>query len=241
MLETTRGIVLHSIKYSENSLIVDIFTESRGNVSFLVKIPRSKKHPVNSVLLRPLNILELVFDFRVNQNLQRISEMRVAVPYMTIPYNPLKETLALFLSEFLFYALRNESENAALYLYLQNSLEWLDSRDERFANFHLVFLLRLTLFLGIWPNVEEYRWGNLFDLQGGYFCEVQPPHGSYLEPDEARLLPVLVRMNYHTMHLFRMSRNDRARFLEVLNEYYSIHIPNFPALKSISVLREVLS
>lgn len=241
MLEMTRGIVLHSVKYSDSSLIVDIFTESRGNVAFLVKIPRSKKHPVNSVLLRPLSILELVFDYRMNQNLQRITELHVAVPYVSIPYHPLKETLALFLSEFLYHALRNESENATLYLYLQNSLEWLDSRDNGIANFHVVFLMRLTRFLGIWPNVEDYRWGCLFDLQGGHFCEVQPPHGAYLVAEEAQLVPLLLRMNYHTMHLFHMSRIDRARFLEVLNDYYRIHIPNFPALKSISVLREVLS
>ena len=37
MLVTTKGIVLHSLKYSETSIIVRIYTEARGLQSYLFK------------------------------------------------------------------------------------------------------------------------------------------------------------------------------------------------------------
>ena len=37
MMEKTRAIVLHSIKYGESQFIVDFLTESRGRVSFWLK------------------------------------------------------------------------------------------------------------------------------------------------------------------------------------------------------------
>ena len=129
MLETTRGIVLHSQKYSEGSLIVNIFTESHGNLGFIVKIPKSRTSSLRTVFLRPLSILEIVFDYRPNLSLQRITEIRLAVSYQTLPFDPLKETMALFLSEFLYYALRNEQPSISLFSYLTNGLEWLDMRE----------------------------------------------------------------------------------------------------------------
>lgn len=55
------------------------------------------------------------------------------------------------------------------------------------------------------------------------------------------MLPVLFRMNYPTMHLFRLSRRERQRILHVLNEYYRLHVPGFPELKSLEILQELFS
>ena len=54
MLQKTVGIVLHSLKYNDTSNIVDIYTQHTGRASFLVKIPRSRKSTVKSVLFQPL-------------------------------------------------------------------------------------------------------------------------------------------------------------------------------------------
>ena len=42
MLERTKGIVLHSLKYSDTSIIVKIYTESFGLVSYLVRSSKNK-------------------------------------------------------------------------------------------------------------------------------------------------------------------------------------------------------
>ena len=50
-----------------------------------------------------------------------------------------------------------------------------------------------------------------------------------------------MRMNYDTMHLFRMSHDERNRCVELILAYYKLHVPNFPELKSLAVLQELFS
>ena len=62
----------------------------------------------------------------------------------------------MFLAEFLYRALKEEAPNEPLFAYLQHSIRWLDECEGRsFANFHLVFLMRLSRFLGLYPNVDD--------------------------------------------------------------------------------------
>ena len=112
MVETTQGIVLHYNRYNDDSAIVDIFTLSRGSVSFLVRDRRQqRKKSIHTTLLRPLNVVEVMFDYRATASLQRIQEVHIAHCYTSLPYDPIKETVALFLSEFLHNVLRSEVKN----------------------------------------------------------------------------------------------------------------------------------
>lgn len=239
MLQKTRGIVLHSLKYNDTSNIVDIYTEVSGRLSFLVKVPKTKKAMVKSVLFQPLSVLEFDADFRPTSNLHRISEVKPCLLFKSLPYNPYKAGIAMFISEFLYRALKEEAENKPLFAYLLHSVEWLDECEKGFANFHLVFLMRLSRFLGLYPNVENYHPGDYFDLLNSGFTAQKPFHNSFVRPEEASHLVNLMRMNYETMHLFGMSRGERNRCLTIINDYYRLHLPEFPALKSLSVLQEL--
>lgn len=241
MIEKTRGIVLHQTRGATGHLIVTIFTEDCGAVAFVVKPSRAKTQRLHTNLLRPLSIVDLIFDLRVNQSLQRIEDLHVGMAYRSLPYHPVKETIALFLGEFLYYSLRNETRNQPLFAFLCNSLAWLDACDSGLANFHLTLLLRLTRFLGFWPSVDASAHGMFFDMQTCQYTEVRPPHGAYLTPEEAGLMPLMMRMNFPSMHLFRMSREQRNRFLDILEAYYQQRIPGFPPLRSLQVLRDLLN
>lgn len=241
MLERTVGVVLHQVKYNDENVIVDIYTQEHGNLGFLVKTPKQKRNNVKTLLLRSLNILEIDFDYRPNQSLQRIRDMKLHISYDSLPYDPIKSTLALFLSEFLYYTLKHEVKNQALFGYLCNSLQWLDRSQRGLANFHLVFLLRLTRFLGFWPNVHNYKQGEVFDMREAIMTDNLPFHNQYLSTGESAFLPLLLRMDYASMHLFRFSREQRSLVLDKLTDYYRMHIPEFPELKSLDVLRAVFS
>ena len=232
---------MHTIKYNDTSNIVDVYTELNGRMSFLTPIPRSKKSAVKTVLFQPLSVVEVEVEIRTNSSLHRIREAKVLFPFSSIPYNPYKSAIALFMAEFLYRALREETDNTPLYAYLLNSIQWLDGCEREFANFHLVFLMRLSRFLGLYPNTEEYHRGDYFDLLNAEFTSRQPLHHSFLRSEEAYKLLQLIRMNYETMHLFEMNRSERNRCLTVINEYYRLHLPDFPVLKSISVLQELFA
>ena len=167
MLQKTVGIVLHTLKYNDTSNIVDIYTRENGRASFLVSVPRSRKSAVKTVLFQPLSMIEFEADYRPMSNLYRIKEAKSWYPFRTLPYDPYKSSIAMFLAEFLYRALREEAENGPLFAYLEHSIRWLDECDRSFSNFHLVFLMRFSRFLGLYPNTEDYR--------EGCFCEVLSP------------------------------------------------------------------
>lgn len=240
MWQKTLGIVLHTLKYNDTTLITDIYTEVAGRASFKVPIPRSRKATVKPVLFQPLALVELEADFRPNATIYKVKEAKSFYPFSSLPYDPCKSAIALFLSEFLYRAVREEAENRPLFAYLRHSIIWLDECREGFANFHLVFLMRLSRFLGLYPNLENYHEGDYFDLLNASFTSLRPlTHAHYLGPQDASRFLSLMRMNYKTMRLFSLNRAERARCLSVINDYYHLHLPDFPVLKSLEVLKEL--
>ena len=240
MLVKTEAIVLHSLKYGETRLIVDLFTREAGRLSCIVPLPKTPRSRLKKQYFQPMTLLEVEIDLRQRLQLQKMKDARLLSAYATIPFSPEKLALSLFVAEFLYHALRSEQKNEHLFAYICDSMQWLDIAEKNFANFHLTFLMHLSRFLGFYPNLEvSDEWNMMFDLREGHFCTSAPTHRDFLQPDEARLIHLMMRMDFPTMHLYRLSRMDRNRIIDVLLQYYRLHIPQFPELKSLSVLQEL--
>jgi hypothetical protein len=89
------------------------------------------------------------------------------------------------------------------------------------------------------PNLVNYHQGDFFDLENGCFVSTQPIHGQFVHGQQAKHILTLMRMNYATMHLFKMNRVERNEILDMLLKYYSIHIPGSADLKSLPILKEL--
>ncbi|MBR5748807.1 MAG: DNA repair protein RecO [Prevotella sp.] len=239
MLTKTSAIVLHALKYGETRLIVDMFTRNYGRLSFIVSLPKSPRGKIKKQFFQPLTLLEIETDVRPRLQLQKLSDVRLLHPFSSIPFVPEKLSISLFVAEFLYYAMQGEQQNVPLFDYVTDSIQWLDSQEGRFANFHLVFLMRLSRFLGFYPNLDGYTSGDYFDLRESVFCAMPPTHRDFLQPAEAEIIQLMMRMDYATMHLYRLSHHDRNRLLEVALTYYRLHLPDFPELKSLGVLQEL--
>ena len=253
----TEAIVLHSFKYGESKMIVDTFTRTHGRLSFAVPLPRSAHSKLKKQYFQPLTLLNIDADIQQQSQLQKISEASIAAPLPSLLSDPSKLAIALFICEFLYHALRDEQQNEPLFEYVCTSIQWLDQRESDFANFHLVFLMHLSRFLGFYPNLDIRGYGGTevrgyedrldrrgedslyFDLRAAEFCSLTPTHRDFLMPQEAGRIRLLMRMDYATMHLFCMGRADRNRILEIIIHYYRLHIPQFPELRSLPVLQEL--
>lgn len=235
----TKAVVLKIIKYNDRSNIVDIYTDKFGRCAALVGISRSPRAKIKSNLFQPLSLLDLNLSKTNKSALFRIKDVKANYVFQSIPFHPVKASMAFYIAEFLGYALKDEEPNLPLFAYLENSLLWFDESSASYANFHLVFLIRLSLFLGVYPNYEDYHIGDYFDLLNASFTSSKPFHSSFLSSAESAAILNLMRMNYDTMHVFKFSRQDRNRILTILNEFYKIHIPNFPDLKTIAILKEL--
>jgi DNA repair protein RecO (recombination protein O) len=241
MIVKTRAIVLHSFKFGEDRLLVDLFTEEQGRVSFVVPLSTSPKAKIKKQYFQPLSILDIEYDYRQKMNLQKFKYVSVVVPYTSIPFDSNKLAISLFLAEFTSYSIRDEQQNVPLFHYIINSLEWFDSCLTGFSNFHLVYMIHLLKFIGFYPNLEDYSLGYYFDLRSGCYTAQPPMHREYLSSETTALLAKLCKMDYSNMHLFKMSHVDRNNFVDVVLSYYRLHVPKFPELKSYDVLKELYS
>jgi len=232
----TTGIVLHSIKYSDSATIVTMYTRHFGRVAYMVYGVNKKKSVCRPAHLQALSILELDVLHTPGKEIQRIKDIHIGYPFTCISKDPLKNAVALFLSEILFRTLRQTEPDESVFRFLENSIQQLDCCEQGMANFHLVFLLKLTRYLGFEPNRDEEE-RNCFDLMNGVFTKTKPLHAHFLMPEDAAGFAALLRVDYSNMHTLVFSRSKRFRLLESVVEYYRLHIPDFHGLHSLEILK----
>ena len=242
MLESRSGIVLHKLRYGDDGVIVDVYTRLRGTLSFVMRIPRGRRRGIPLLMMQPLNIVDLAYDYRVGHQLLRIRDVHQGMPYGSIPYDHVKGSLVLFLSDFLYHALRSEAQNESLFDFVCSCLWRLDGCDGGLANFHIVMLVRMTKYLGICPNVgRKVKVGHAFDMQESELVEVGKGSAHCLTEEETSFLSKLLRVSMDNMHLLKLTREQRWRVLEMVEMYYRLHVPEFPCLKSLDVMKELFS
>ena len=147
----------------------------------------------------------------------------------------------MFLNEVLYKSLKQHESDEVLFEFLFHAIEILDSISNGSANFHLYFLLRLTRFLGFYPDMTLAASGTYFDLRDGGYARMQPPHAQILEPHYAGLWTSILNSNFDDLENLKISSSDRKFLLEKILDYYRNHIEGFGQIRSHEVLEEVLS
>lgn len=237
MLVKTKAIVLHTIKYSDSSLIGHCYTQTLGKQSFILKgILTAKRGTIRKSQFQVLTQLEILFDYKNNGNLQFLKEVKVIHPYQTIPNRIEKNTMAQFLAEILKNVILEEEANPSLYVFLETALHWLDSNDE-ISDFHLIFLINLTKYLGIFPNNEPQD-ALYFNLEAGCF-EALLPREQYIDGDQIPVFRELLGMNFGDILSFKLNRMKRRELLETLIRYFELHLLGFSKPKSLQILNEI--
>ena len=236
MLVKTKAIVLTSLKYGESDLIVKCFTEEGVKSYLLKRILRSKNKKINVAYFQPLTQLRITANHNSRGNLNSIREARINHLYQTIPFNVLKQSIVLFLAETLAYSLYEEEKNPGLYQYIETALVWLDTH-ERTSNFHILFLLNLTKYLGFYPETEDLNYA-YFDLREGVFTNKKPLNNS-VSGEKLIMFKSLIGINFDVVGQLGLNSRSRNLMLDILLDYYELHLPAFKEPKSLNVLKEV--
>jgi len=239
MLVTTEALVLSKTNYSETSLIVRCYTQTDGIKSYMIKGGKQGRNgKKNIALFQPLHQLEITAHHKSNSGLSIPKSIKLSKPYQTIPYAMDKIAVVLFLSEVLSSALREEEANTSLFQYLTNSLSWFDMQDN-LANFHILFLLSLTKHLGFYPDVRDKE-QPYFDMENGCFTSRKSSH---IQDDITTIsvFKAFLGTNFDTVSEVLVSSKERKQLLELLMQYYQIHLQGFSRPKSLNVLHEIYS
>jgi DNA repair protein RecO (recombination protein O) len=240
MLHKTRGIVFKTTDYGESSVVAQIFTEKFGLQSYMVNGARKPKAKIARNMLQPLHLLDMVVYHKNTGAVQRIKELKNLPQLATVPYDMIKSSLAIFLNEVLYKAVKQQTADENLFDFIFNSIEWLDHQTEGLANFHLLFLIRLTRHLGFYPDRYLAGEADYFDLKNGVFSRHKPDSILYLSPPHTQNFTALLQCSFENLVQLKLSNDDRRYMIQKLLEYYALHIEGFGNVRSHEVLEEVL-
>lgn len=222
MLHKTRGIVFRFTKYAESSIIVTIFTEQFGLQTYIVNSARSKSGKGKIALYQPLTLLELVVYHKENANILRIKEVKCFHPYQSLTTDYKKSTIALFLSEVINRAVKEQTHTQELGHFLFHAFIELDQLKKNVENFHLLFLIQLSRHLGFGVHQPEEILTPFFD-----------------DDNEEQILQQLLTADFN--HDIPMNQTNRRNLLDVLLRFYATHVDGFGELKSLSVVKELIN
>jgi len=241
MLHKTRAIVFKTTDYGESSVIVQLFTEKFGLQSYIINGVKKPKAKITRNMLQPLHLLDVVVYHKNNNSVQRISELKNSPVLLSVPYEVIKSCLAIFLNEVLYKAIRQQGADENLFGFVFSAVEWLDHQNEGLANFHLLFLIQLTRYLGFYPDMSRADDADYFDMKNGVFGRHKPNSVSYLSQPHTRNFYNLLHCSFENAPLLKLNNDDRRSLLSKLLEYYALHIESFGNIRSQGVLEEVLA
>ena len=239
MYEKLKGIVLNTIRYSDKHNIVHIYTDEHGLMSFAVPLGKTPAARMRNALLMPLSLIDLEAGLRPGRDLAIMREVRRNYPLTTIYSDPMKNAIALFISELLAHVIQEPEGNDPLFRYIEQSVRLLEQRPDHIAKYHICFLFHLGAHLGIQPNLETYRKDCWFDMTDGVFVPAAVRGHAMLRPEEAQVIHLLSRMTFSNMGVFRFNRDERNSVLDVIISYYRLHNAAIGTLRSPDILKQL--
>ena len=157
MVSKTNGIVLNYIKYKETSIISKIYTKEFGLKSYLINGIRTKKGKFNISSFQPLSLLELVVYENKNSQIGRIKELKFDKIYFTNHHAQKKISICLFISEVLLKLITFQVPDKNQFNFVRNSLIELDKIVDNYENFHIIFLIKFSKYLGFEiSNISDF-------------------------------------------------------------------------------------
>ena len=235
----TRGIVLHTVRYGEKSVVAYLLTDAIGRQTYMVGGVGSGKGRSNKMaLLQPMFPLAIEGLCSPRGEMHRFREVVLDHPLQSMPFDVRKSTIAMFMSEVIYRLIKESEPNSPLFDFVWHSVEALDAIEEGVANFHLWFMVGLSRFLGFFPG-NEYREGDWFDIREGQFVSLPPLHGIAMTQANAELFNRFIECDVSELGTIGLNRDRRVEFLNSMLVYFGYHLDAIHKVRSVEILREV--
>lgn len=160
---------------------------------------------------------------------------------MSITGNIAKSSISLFINEIIYKSIKEEEANPDLFSFIRNSLLYLDLHNENYNNFHLMFLVHLSRYLGFYPSRNVVSGDAYFNLQEGVFQPDEPAHRYFLSKQETYFFAALMKHNYEGLPEIIIGNQARRELLNKLVLFYQLHLHSAHEITSHRILEEVIS
>lgn len=236
MLTTTKAVVLKIVPYSDSKNIFNCYSPDFGRITFVHFQSKGGKRQ-RSAYFHPLSLVEVVFNHHERKHVYTANSMQHSVQLQSLLTNPLKQSIILFLAEWLNSILKDEDANAFLYTYISDFVELLNVAKSNFELFHLKFILELATFTGFFPEMrwEDFTVGGYLNLYSGDF-ESQASNLTVSGPITEALLQIGT-LPYDKLSEQNFPSAVRTEMLDEILRFYALHFPDFKVPASIKIFR----
>ncbi len=232
MFDKTKAIILKKTVLAGNGVIVKMYTQEFGIRSYFGRVSKKNKN-----LYLPLSVVNITAYNNPKKNIQNIKDYELDVPLRSIYQDIYKSNILLFLNEILNQVIKEEEQNLAKFKFIENSLMRLENENLS-MDFHLVFLMQLTQFLGFEPQLDSEQ--TYFDMEEGELTNVIPVHSNFLDEKESILFKSLYETAFGIKQATNFDNKSRKRVLQILVTYYKYHT-DMRDLKSLQVLETIFN
>jgi len=238
VITKTKGIVLKSYPFGDSGLIVKIYTEDFGLLSFLAQGVKKTNAKNSSSTYMPLQVVEIVFYLKDDEQLKKIKEINLINHSQAKYIQPLKLSIVIFMSEVVFKSVHDHVKDAKLFNYIRQMIEKLDVVDD-VHHFPLEFLSGLFVYLGIQPKLNFNESNKFFNLEEGVFEVGFHKEKEILnEASSAYFYKINNIEERNAMELFKYA--DRVTLLDNMIKYLKVHVLHNKSIESVEVLHEIM-
>ena len=213
----SRGVSLTYIKHGESSIISKILTEERGVQSFFIRGVRSKKAQKKIHYFEPLKLLTIDAKYNPKNSLQYLEDMSIEKHFEKSFNKMHKDFVAIFIAEVNAVVLQENEQNKLLFNFIWNETENLYTTQELSPNFALLYLIKLSRFLGFYPSIKNIN-RPFFNLESGEFSENKTHYSMCLNMDLSTYLKSLL-LKKETI----IPSQKRSELLRALLIYFKCH------------------
>ncbi|MCQ2284393.1 MAG: DNA repair protein RecO [Bacteroidales bacterium] len=230
---TTSGIVLHSTKYADTSLIVKIYTEMHGTQSFIIKGAFSKKSRIRASLFSPLALVSVTYDDHFENTLKFIKD--ISRKSDANLFDPAKSAILLFYNEVIYKLLFDAGPDPILFHFLETEIERIEWQDTNLIDLPIRFLIQLSIILGFFPENNYSEKECYFSIEACRFQQFYIDENNEMDKEESLYFSKL--LNGEEVMAPRSTRN---KLLHMLIEYYKRHNEQIREIESAEILSTVL-
>lgn len=233
-----KAIILQSIRHGDNKHILKLYTKHNGLITAVATVGRSASSKVKPGSILPLNLVDLQLILKQNKEIHQLTEASCYAVHTEISGSLSRLSIAQFLNEVLVRTLKEQAPNTHLFEFIETCFRFLNDSESGYGNLHLYFLAELTKYLGHEPQ-NNYSFDNpFFDCREGRFTSLSLAMPLGLDRESSLLFSQFLKINALKEPI---STGQRDVLLEALLAYYRLHVPGFNEVRSLEVLREVVS
>ena len=236
MIRKIRGIILHTTRYGESSLVVHCYTEQYGRQVYMVKGVRKSRKQNRSNLFQPLFILDFEVYHKNTAGIQLVKEVNRAVPLNSIPFDITKSTQAIFMAEVLYRVLKEEESNPMQAHFLINTIQYLDALEESSPDFHILFMFQLSKHLGFYPQNNYGKENAFFNLASGNYKSFMADPEIQLNEADSALWNDYLSLEFQPIKETKYKGSHRRIMLNNLVRYFKYHVDGMGDIRSLEVL-----